>query len=269
MEPTTVAIKAVTIYQTIGSISSPITIAGLIRTNGSKDLVDYIMAFGSIGSLFVGLFAVWYSVRTTREGDLNKRFLDVVVSMSEEKFQGLAPVLNQMHQFVQLLESGVIKEGQIFSLFWNSDPNYVGAVTTSFEKLNYLLGDTVKYQSPEFQTHVDIFKLKFDETTLGEDNKIKQLSVGSWLELVEFEKKMLNDSIELIKLETNRQAISMIWKNDPKKFYALLKRNPEELKEYLQKNQPILKKLKEKYSSWRENKFYKKPETDQTEFKKS
>lgn len=250
---------AVTVYQTL---STPITVASPIATSVTRDIVDYLLAFGSVGSLVVGLFAVWYSGRITKEGDLNRRFLDLAVSMSEEKFQGLAPVLNQMHHFVTLLESGVKQEDSALKLFWNLDRNYIEETTLSFQKLGNLLSETVEYQSPEFQTFTDVFKLKFGETTLDEKNIHRQLSLDSWYELIDFEKKILNDSIELIKLETNRDAIVMIRRNEPKKFYALLEKTPKDLEEFLRKKLPELNLLKEKYSSWRNKKFYKKPDSN-------
>jgi hypothetical protein len=108
MSTTLAAAKTITVLQSGITLTGPVTVVGTLVTNGTKDWVDYLIAICSFGSIFVGLFAVWLAAKLARESDLIKRYFDVVISTSEDKYQGLLPVLNQLNMFVRTLEFGIV-----------------------------------------------------------------------------------------------------------------------------------------------------------------
>jgi hypothetical protein len=245
------AAKAITIYQSVISTSAPVTVAGIITTNIKRDLFDCVLALGSIGSIIVGLFAVMYSAKLAKEADLNKRFLDILISNGEEKFQSLSMLIIQMNRFVQILGLGITQTPEGVVLSWNTDMDYHKMVHEELEKFNKLNSENFKYLSREMQAFVEIFRIKFDQIAINQNGIAKNVSIDEWNDLIIFQNSIVGMATPLLGLETNRLAMSVLVNNDSKLFYKYLNENSKKLKEYKITIEPAVLRFRSINENWR------------------
>jgi hypothetical protein len=235
------AVKAVTVFQSA------------VTGTAQRDWVDYLLVIGSIGSIIVGLFAVWLGAKFSKEADLTKKYLDILISYGEEKFQSLSMLINHMNHFVQILELGIIKSQEIITLSWNIDASYHPRVFEALVKFNNLNSENLKYQSREMQAFIEIFRIKFDQIAFDADGAPKIVTEEAWRDLIIFQKSLVGMATPLLGLETNRRAMSVLADNDPKIFYKYLNENAIKLKEYRTTIEPAVIRFRSIKENWRNN----------------
>jgi hypothetical protein len=252
--------QAITVIQQAVTHSSPITVSipDFISTTTKPWFEIYGPSIiGAIVSASVGALAAIYGARyganRAKENDLQRRYLDLLVTRSQKRYELQLPQINALHMFVQAWEL-------IFAEMEKSNvPPDMNMVWAFYIKADEYLREyvrldteTIAYHSSEHLAYVRMIRREIEKLsellppghkTPDEFVHIFSTNKEPLHRLVVLIEAIINKSAVLLSLETYQRAIEAIPTNNPTEFYRKLDENATELKTFLEKARPEIVEL--------------------------